>query len=404
MITGLSSSIAPGMSQVQLENWTIACTMVKATTARVKKPKKKLAKTFKAPAPSDVRTPDAKVETSCFCVVLKSLPLSTTIADIKALLADIGTPQHIHLKKDGSGKKVTKLRATLEFDTEDAGKRALAHLQGAEVRGHLIEVGKSVVPTSSSRPAPAGDAEASAEEASFAKSLKELDAKRCIQLHFYPAIRHLTPAGALALVNHLLPSTVRVRSFYRDSTAGGGPWIFMFGTVQEAASVAELLNNRNVPLETIHAVVHPDEVTLDNATADHAVIESSCWDASVVKALQATLGEDKGRTSARLTIRHISPSVSERQLFHILKKYGLIRKMKLVAPAKGAIVRTSHAFVYFKAPEAAEKAREELNGKLLCGKCLAVDWGIDRSLRSELAQGLIPLSEPDLASIVPPNA
>lgn len=144
---------------------------------------------------------------------------------------------------------------------------------------------------------------------------------------------------------------------------------------------------------------------------------------SVEKVAAAKMADGSQKNPAPLVIKNLSYKVNEQLLFHLLKSYGLIRKLRMSEPSNSSapqyvqsnvkvvkfylmrynLCSGGYAFVSYKNFGAAKNAMEVLNGKLLCGKRLEVAWGVGLKTSAELAKGLTAVQKPDFRNHNPFN-
>ncbi|KAL9020101.1 MAG: hypothetical protein Q9185_002658 [Variospora sp. 1 TL-2023] len=96
--------------------------------------------------------------------------------------------------------------------------------------------------------------------------------------------------------------------------------------------------------------------------------------------------------SPQLIVRNLPWSVSEpEQLAVLFRSYGKVKKATM--PKKGRGLSAGFGFVLLRGRRNAEKALRELNGRIVDGRQLAVDWAIHKNVWDSLHQNTTNITE-----------
>lgn len=92
---------------------------------------------------------------------------------------------------------------------------------------------------------------------------------------------------------------------------------------------------------------------------------------------QLSTSDSKPATSSRLIVRNLPWTIKEEdELGKLFRSYGKIKQVSI--PKKGQGLSAGFGFVLLRGRKNAEKALEGVNGKVIEGRTLAVDWAVDK--------------------------
>lgn len=333
-------------------------------------------------------------------VFIRNLPPACTACQIKTLLSTVSSPTRIKLVRDKLQKRSRFAFAI--FRDEDAVHGVVRQLNGTLLQGRRIHLERGL-PTSASTVTTLARKRTET-TGLVAKSLLGLKEDNCVAVELSPPLK-FSPERIVDFMNCILPKSMKVVKVYHvpHKTCR---WYIELPGVREAASLALAWKRVEIPMRALKGYLKDSEKPLESTANKTVVMSISCVVTQVEKVAVADTCNTSQKNPAPLVIRNLSYRTSEQQLFHILKGYGLIRKLRMSDPKPSDASSTpaphgGYAFVSYKTLDAATTAMNELKGKQLCGRTLDVTWGVGDKTSRELSKGLLRIPVPNFAKRSP---
>ncbi|XP_053992016.1 uncharacterized protein LOC128883547 isoform X2 [Hylaeus volcanicus] len=233
-----------------------------------------------------------------------------------------------------------------------------------------------------------------------ATTLHKLNEIKSISVQFTPFIL-FSPQRSVDFIARFLPPHMTIVKVYASCNVKG-LYFYELPTVRDAASLGLSWKNLEIPIKCLLNYLLPSEVNRsDFEKATTLYLKINCLSASIEKYASTKIEKPSTKNPVPILIQNIHSSVTEQQLFHILKEYDLLRRLRLYQsknPENNGFPSTKSAVVTYKTLEGSKKAIENLDKKMLCGHPFHVSWSVPKKAIQELSNEVPSIPFPDFTS------